>query len=205
MSALLPFLLEIGTEEIPDWMIPAALESLRVLFEKPLDIAHDSVTLDATPRRLVLRAEGLPARQADSEERALGPAKSAKPQAVAGFARKHGVAPEALTVESTPKGDYYTFVRTCDRPGHARRSRRVARRHHPATQFSQDHVLDRQERPALHPAHPLDRGAAGRGGCAVRTGWRALRRGHLRPPPAGRARDRRHQRRLRTSACATTT
>jgi glycyl-tRNA synthetase beta chain len=109
--ASLPFLLEIGTEEIPDWMIPAALESLRLLFEK-LEIAHDSVTLDATPRRLVLRAEGLPARQADSEERALGPAKSAPPKAVAGFARKHGVAPEALTVESTPKGDYYTFVRT---------------------------------------------------------------------------------------------
>jgi glycyl-tRNA synthetase beta chain len=109
--AALPFLLEIGTEEIPDWMIPAALASLRVLFEK-LDIAHDSVTLDATPRRLVLRAEGLPARQADSEERILGPAKSAPPKAVAGFARKHGVAPETLTVESTPKGEYYTFVRT---------------------------------------------------------------------------------------------
>jgi len=106
-----PFLLEIGTEEIPDWMIPAALVSLRVLFEK-LDIAHDSVTMDATPRRLVLRAEGLPARQADSEERVLGPAKSAPPKAVDGFARKHGISPEALTVESTPKGDYYTFVRT---------------------------------------------------------------------------------------------
>ncbi len=69
----LPFLLEIGTEEIPDWMIPSALENLRLLFEK-LDIPHESVTLDATPRRLVLRAEGLPARQADSEERVLGPA-----------------------------------------------------------------------------------------------------------------------------------
>ncbi|MGA2038985.1 MAG: glycine--tRNA ligase subunit beta [Bryobacteraceae bacterium] len=111
MSVLLPFLLEIGTEEIPDWMIPSALESLRLLFEK-LEIAYDSVALDATPRRLVLRAEGLPARQADSAERVLGPAKSAPPQAVSGFARKHGVAPEALTVESTPKGDYYTFVRT---------------------------------------------------------------------------------------------
>jgi glycyl-tRNA synthetase beta chain len=110
MSDLLPFLLEIGTEEIPDWMIPAALESLRVLFEK-LNIPHESVTLDATPRRLVLRAAGLPARQADSEERVLGPAKSAPPRAVAGFARKQGVAPEALTVESTAKGDYYTFVK----------------------------------------------------------------------------------------------
>ena len=57
----LPFLLEIGTEEIPDWMIPSALENLRLLFEK-LDIPHDTVTLDATPRRLVLRAEGLPER-----------------------------------------------------------------------------------------------------------------------------------------------
>ena len=106
----LPFLLEIGTEEIPDWMIPAALENLRLLFEK-LTIPHDSVTMDATPRRLVLRAEGLPAKQADSEERVLGPAKSAPPQALAGFARKQGVKVEDLVVESTPKGEYYTFTR----------------------------------------------------------------------------------------------
>jgi len=111
-----PFLLEIGTEEIPDWMIPTALENLRLLFEK-LEIPHDSVTLDATPRRLVLRAEGLPERQADSEERVMGPAKSAPPQAVAGFARKQGVAPEALAVESTPKGEYYSFVKKV--PGRA--------------------------------------------------------------------------------------
>jgi glycyl-tRNA synthetase beta chain len=110
-AASLPFLLEIGTEEIPDWMIPAALASLRVLFEK-LNIPYDAVKLDATPRRLVLRAEGLPAKQADSEERVLGPAKSAPAKAVAGFARKHGLEPEALSVESTPKGDYYTVVRT---------------------------------------------------------------------------------------------
>ena len=86
----LPFLLEIGTEEIPDWMIPGALENLRLLFEKT-EISHESITLDATPRRLVLRADGLPARQPDSEEKVLGPAKSAPPQAVAGFARKNGV------------------------------------------------------------------------------------------------------------------
>ena len=108
MSA--PFLLEIGTEEIPDWMIPTALENLRLLFEK-LDIPHESVTLDATPRRLVLRAEGLPERQADSEERVMGPAKSAPPQAVAGFARKQGVKPEDLSIESTPKGEYYSFTK----------------------------------------------------------------------------------------------
>jgi glycyl-tRNA synthetase beta chain len=106
----LPFLLEIGTEEIPDWMIPDALENLRLLFEK-LAIPHESIAMDATPRRLVLRADGLPVRQADSEERVMGPAKSAPAQAVAGFARKQGVAPEALTIETTPKGEYYSFTR----------------------------------------------------------------------------------------------
>ena len=106
----LPFLLEIGTEEIPDWMIPGALENLRLLFEK-LEIPHESIAMDATPRRLVLRAEGLPARQADSEERVLGPARSAPAQAVAGFARKQGIKPEDLAVETTAKGEYYSFTR----------------------------------------------------------------------------------------------
>jgi glycyl-tRNA synthetase beta chain len=105
-----PFLLEIGTEEIPDWMIPTALENLAMLFEK-LALPHETVRLDATPRRLVLRVEGLPDRLPDSEERILGPAKSAPPQAVAGFARKQGLKPEDLVVESTPKGEYYVFTR----------------------------------------------------------------------------------------------
>ena len=106
----LPFLLEIGTEEIPDWMIPTALENLRLSFEK-LEIPHESVRLDATPRRLVLRAEGLAARQPDSVERVLGPPKSAPPQAVAGFARKQGIQPSEMKVESTPKGEYYTYLK----------------------------------------------------------------------------------------------
>ncbi len=106
----LPLLLEIGTEEIPDWMIPNALESLRLQFEK-LALPYDSVSMDATPRRLVLRAEGLPERQADSEERVMGPAKSAPAQAVAGFARKQGVRPDELTIEATPKGEYYSFLK----------------------------------------------------------------------------------------------
>jgi glycyl-tRNA synthetase beta chain len=106
----LPFLFEIGTEEIPDWMILSALENLRLSFEK-LEIPHESVRLDATPRRLVLRAEGLPARQPDSVERVLGPPKSAPPQAVAGFARKQGILIADLKVESTPKGEYYTYLK----------------------------------------------------------------------------------------------
>jgi glycyl-tRNA synthetase beta chain len=106
----LPLLLEIGTEEIPDWMIPTALENLRLSFEK-LAIPHESVRLDATPRRLVLRVEGLPLKQEDSEERVLGPAKSAPPKAVEGFARKQGIQPEDMTVESTGKGEYYVYLK----------------------------------------------------------------------------------------------
>ncbi len=106
----LPLLFEIGTEEVPDWMIQSALASLRASFEK-LAIPHDSIAMDATPRRLTLRAQGLPERQPDTEERILGPAKSAPPQAVAGFARKQGISPESLTVETTPKGEYYTLLK----------------------------------------------------------------------------------------------
>lgn len=106
----LPFLLEIGTEEIPDWMIPGALDNLRDLFQG-IGIAHTALRLDATPRRLVLRAEGLPERQADAEERVLGPAKSAPAKALEGFARKQGVRVEDLQIESTPKGEYYSYLK----------------------------------------------------------------------------------------------
>jgi glycyl-tRNA synthetase beta chain len=74
------FLLEIGVEEVPDWMIPAALDNLRSLFEDTLrkaGVPAQSVRVDGTPRRLVLRAEGVPERQADSEELVTGPPKAA--------------------------------------------------------------------------------------------------------------------------------
>jgi glycyl-tRNA synthetase beta chain len=103
----LPFLLEIGTEEIPDWMIPGALEYLR-------GIGIPEVRVDATPRRLVVRSESVPARQADTEEKLTGPAKSAPPQAVAGFARKAGVKPEDLRIEATARGEYYTHTRKAE-------------------------------------------------------------------------------------------
>jgi glycyl-tRNA synthetase beta chain len=105
-----PFLLEIGTEEIPDWMIKSALEDLGAHFTK-LGVTHENLRLDATPRRLVLRADNLPEKQADSEERVVGPSKAAPEQAVAGFARKQGIRPEDLEVEATAKGEYWAFTR----------------------------------------------------------------------------------------------
>jgi glycyl-tRNA synthetase beta chain len=55
--------------------------------------------VDATPRRLVLRAANLPERQADETKKVAGPAVNAPEKAVAGFARKQGVAPADLQQE----------------------------------------------------------------------------------------------------------
>ncbi len=94
----LPFLLEIGTEEIPDWMIEGALENLRALFAEAAGAEFDA-SVAATPRRLVLRADGLPGRQADVAKKVQGPAANAPEAAVAGFARKQGVAVAELGKE----------------------------------------------------------------------------------------------------------
>lgn len=109
-----PFLLEIGVEEIPDWMIPPALEHLKELFRQLLEqneLTGRVARVEATPRRLVLAAEGLPARQKDTVEVVTGPPKAAGEAAAAGFARKLGVAVEDLKISQTPKGEYYSFRR----------------------------------------------------------------------------------------------
>ena len=62
------FLLEIGTEEIPHWMIPGALAQLA-----KLDLLGATPNVDATPRRLVVQASGLPERTPDSEQVVKGP------------------------------------------------------------------------------------------------------------------------------------
>ncbi|MBZ5608785.1 MAG: glycine--tRNA ligase subunit beta [Acidobacteriia bacterium] len=107
-----PFLLEIGTEEIPDWMIVPALNNLQDMFQGLLDqqsLGGRVASTDATPRRLVLRAEGLVERQADTEELVLGPPKSAGQGAATGFAKKMGTTPDLLASETTAKGEYFSF------------------------------------------------------------------------------------------------
>jgi len=108
----LPFLLEIGTEEIPDWMIVPALNNLQDMFQALLDHnAFDGqvTRVDATPRRLVLWAGGLPERQADTVELIKGPLKSAAPAAAAGFARKWGTTPDQLETVGTSEGERFIF------------------------------------------------------------------------------------------------
>ena len=102
-------LLEIGCEEIPDWMLSGALEYLGKAVG---DLTkNNTIRTDATARRLVVRAEGLIEREPDSEERIWGPAKSAPAAAVAGFAKKQNVTPEQLEVLSDGKAEKYSYVR----------------------------------------------------------------------------------------------
>ncbi len=102
------FLLEIGTEEIPHWMIPGALAQLA-----KLDLFGATPRVDATPRRLVVRAEGLPERTPDQVQVVKGPPISAGEKAAAGFAKKQGV--ELSAMEKT--GDYYELKKSV--PGRA--------------------------------------------------------------------------------------
>ena len=98
----LDFLLEIGSEEIPHWMIPAALEQLA-----KIDLFGAKVEVDATPRRLVVRAKDLPERTPDQEQVIKGPPLTAGDKAAAGFAKKYGVELSAMT----KVGEYYELRR----------------------------------------------------------------------------------------------
>ena len=102
-------LLEIGVEEIPDWMIPAALEHFRAQVSA---LVHTELQADATARRLTLRGTGLAEREEDREELVTGPAKSAPAGAVAGFAKKLGIAPDQLQPIATAKGEYWGYRKT---------------------------------------------------------------------------------------------
>ena len=84
------FLLEIGTEEIPDWMIKGALLDLRAKFEAAFgSFGGTALRTEATPRRLVLMAEGLAELAPDTQTLVQGPYLSAGPKAAEGFARKN--------------------------------------------------------------------------------------------------------------------
>src|SRR3982751_5167345 len=107
-----PFLLEIGVEEVPDWMMEPALENMRDLFTALLTddrLGGEVTSVDATPRRLVLRANGLLEAQADETRLVSGPSVSAAQGAVTGFAKKLGIAPDKLEKLQTPKGEYWSY------------------------------------------------------------------------------------------------
>ena len=115
-----PFVLEIGSEELPAADLTAALTQLRMavpalLAELRLD--YDAVEVHGTPRRLVIFVPHLASRQPDLETVVKGPPanrafdETGKPtQAARGFARSRGVDVTALQVVEDTGGRYVAAV-----------------------------------------------------------------------------------------------
>jgi glycyl-tRNA synthetase beta chain len=111
------FLLEIGLEEVPARMIAGAEAELgkrvgELLKRERLLGEGGKVTTYSTPRRLAVLAEGVRAKQADTEKVLMGPSwkiafKDATPTAAGeAFAKKAGVEVSELKKIETPKGEY---------------------------------------------------------------------------------------------------
>ncbi len=121
------YLLEIGTEELPAGDVIDAIQQLKASVPRwlaDLRLAYKTVYVSGTPRRLVVLVEGLSPQQADEETLVKGPpadrafdASGAPTPAATGFARKYGLAVEALEVRQEGAARYvYAVVRRQGRP-----------------------------------------------------------------------------------------
>jgi len=111
------FLFEIGLEEVPARMIAGAEAELKrrvvgLLERERLVAAGTEARSFSTPRRLAVLVGSVVGRQEDASEELTGPSVkvafkdgAATPAAVS-FAKKAGVAVEALKTVTTPKGEY---------------------------------------------------------------------------------------------------
>ena len=112
----LPFLLEIGTEEIPTKFLPQALQDLAALGEQLLSecrLSYQNLRTIGTSRRLALLVDDVQPRQSSLTQEIIGPPKfaafdasGAPTKAAQGFAKSQGVSVEQLTIRETPKGLY---------------------------------------------------------------------------------------------------
>ncbi|MEW5863988.1 MAG: glycine--tRNA ligase subunit beta [Pseudomonadota bacterium] len=107
-----PLLVELLTEELPPKALRAMSESLReaLLAELRQDgFVGEAVQARAfaTPRRLAVLVPAVRAAAPDRADEHRGPPVSASPQAVEGFARRHGVAVSDLVRVETEKGALY--------------------------------------------------------------------------------------------------
>ena len=120
-----PFLLEIGTEELPVADLSSVLEQLRQKAPAMLDdlrLAHGEVRILGTPRRLVVSVADLAPRQPDRTSVVKGPpaarafdALGQPTRAAEGFAASRGVAVSALQVREIDGGRY--VVALVEEPG----------------------------------------------------------------------------------------
>src|SRR5258707_3005235 len=115
-------LFELFSEEIPARMQARAAEDLRKMVTDRLvdaGLVFEGATAFATPRRLALAVQGIPARQPDLKEEKKGPRVGAPEAAVQGFLKSAGLASIAeATIQKDPKkGDFY--VALIEKPGRA--------------------------------------------------------------------------------------
>jgi glycyl-tRNA synthetase beta chain len=113
-------LFELFSEEIPARMQARAAEDLRKMVTDRLvdaGLVYEAATAFATPRRLALAVQGIPARQPDLKEEKKGPRVGAPEVAVQGFLKSAGLGSIAeATIQKDPKkGDFY--VALVEKPG----------------------------------------------------------------------------------------
>jgi glycyl-tRNA synthetase beta chain len=116
------FLFEIGLEEIPARMIPAAQAELEqrvddLLINALLVDTHSSIQSYSTPRRLAVFVTDIREGQRDTQQQLTGPSwavafkNGGEPTPAAhAFAKKAGVQVSALEKITTPKGEYVSAV-----------------------------------------------------------------------------------------------
>ncbi len=121
-KAFLPFLLEIGSEEIPARFIPTAIQELSRLAADALGSAHldfEGLKVVATPRRMALMVARLSTRQPDREVEIKGPPVSVAfdddgnpTPAGQGFARKAGIDLAACGRGTDKRGEFLLARKT---------------------------------------------------------------------------------------------
>ncbi len=102
-------LVELLTEELPPKSLARLAQAFAQavtngLMAQQLVPAGTEARVFATPRRLGVLVAGVSATAGDREKVETGPGEKAPPAAIAGFAKKHGVAVDALERVETPKG-----------------------------------------------------------------------------------------------------
>ncbi len=109
-------LLELMSEEIPARMQKRAADDLKRLVTEGLKAAgleFETAETYATPRRLALVVDGLPASQPDTREERRGPRADAPEKAINGFLGSVGLARDAVEERETDKGTFlYAVIET---------------------------------------------------------------------------------------------
>src|SRR5215470_15365815 len=113
-------LLELFSEEIPARMQALAAEDLKTIVTGRLvdaGLVYEGAKAFATPRRLALTVQGLPARQPDLKEEKKGPRVGSPAKAIEGFLKSAGLASiKDATIQKDPKkGDFYLAL--IEKPG----------------------------------------------------------------------------------------